>query len=147
MGSPRQLIDAAVDALEEQGVRCLALAPVIETPPLGPSARQFCNSCAVAETKHSPPELLRIAKTIERNFGRKIGGQAWRARVIDIDLVLWSGGIWADENLALPHSRFRERHFVLKPAQAVAPDWRDPVTGLSVKHLYARLTKPRPATR
>ena len=39
----------------------------------------------------------------------------------------------------MPHPRFRERRFVLEPLAEVAPDWRDPVTGLTVAELLARL--------
>jgi len=33
------------------------------------------------------------------------------------------------------------------PAVYVAPDWRDPLTGLATKHLASRLTRRRPAPR
>ena len=146
-GLPRQVIAAALEYLRKADLIVHAVAPVIETPPLGPSARRFCNSAAVVETSQDPQSVLRIAKSIERAFGRRPGGEPWRARVIDIDLVLWSGGIWASNELAIPHSRFRERSFVLDPARHVAPAWRDPISALTVEQLFARLTKARPATR
>ena len=39
----------------------------------------------------------------------------------------------------------RTRPFVLGPLASIAPDWRDPVTGLSVRHLKARLDRKAPA--
>jgi len=39
----------------------------------------------------------------------------------------------------VPHPRFRERRFVLEPLAEVAPDLIDPVTGLSVGQLLARI--------
>ena len=147
LGSPRQVVTAALKALEDANLQIRAVAPVIETPPLGPSARRFCNSAAVVETPQDPQSVLQIAKGIERAFGRKSGGEPWRARVIDIDLVLWTGGIWASDELAIPHPQFRERSFVLGPARYIVPGWCDPITGLTVEQLFARLTKARPATR
>ncbi len=47
-------------------------------------------------------------------------------------------------DLIVPHVSFRERGFVLHPAAALAPDWRDPVGGLTLRQLRARLTRPRP---
>ncbi|RYD41366.1 MAG: 2-amino-4-hydroxy-6-hydroxymethyldihydropteridine diphosphokinase, partial [Verrucomicrobiaceae bacterium] len=67
--------------------------------------------------------------------------------VLDLDIVLWSGGIWVSPGLAIPHPAFRERGFVLSPAMDVAADWRDPVTGLKVRHLFARLTRRSAAPR
>jgi len=37
----------------------------------------------------------------------------------------------------LPHPRIADRAFVLVPLAAVAPDWRDPATGLPVAALLA----------
>ena len=95
------------------------------------------------ETQLGPEALLTLLKRIERAFGRRPGGQRWRARVLDLDLILWSGGPYASAALTIPHPLFRTRAFVLAPALAVAPDWRDPLTGASVRQLHARLTAPR----
>ena len=63
----------------------------------------------------------------------------------------WSGGAWAhddgESSLVIPHPFFRERAFVLGPAATIAGRWRDPLSGLTVRHLLARLTKPPPAPR
>ena len=91
--------------------------------------------------------LLAVLKEIERRFGRRAGGRRWSARVLDLDLVLWSGGAWSSPSLTVPHAAFRERDFVLAPARALVPDWRDPVTNLSLRQLKARLTRPRPMPR
>jgi 2-amino-4-hydroxy-6-hydroxymethyldihydropteridine diphosphokinase len=80
-------------------------------------------------------------QSIEARFGRRRRGQRWRARVLDLDIVLWSGGAWASPGLIVPHVAFRERLFVLGPAAKIAGDWRDPVTGLSLRQLLARLKR------
>ncbi len=90
--------------------------------------------------------MLDELKRIEAAFGRR-RGQRWSDRVIDLDIVLWSGGAWSSAGLTVPHPEFRNRDFVLGPLLRVAPDWRDPVTGLSMRHLAARLTRRRAARR
>jgi 2-amino-4-hydroxy-6-hydroxymethyldihydropteridine diphosphokinase len=50
-----------------------------------------------------------------------------------------------DDLLCIPHREMRIRPFVLGPLASIAPDWRDPVTGLSVRHLKARLDRKAPA--
>lgn len=141
-GAPREVLAAALERLAAEGVRVTAAAPVIETAPVGPSIRRYANSAALIETKLEPEALLALLKRIEREFGRRASGQRWRARVLDLDLVLWSGGVYASDALTIPHPLFRERDFVLTPALAVAPAWRDPLTGLTLRHLHARLTRP-----
>jgi 7,8-dihydro-6-hydroxymethylpterin-pyrophosphokinase len=41
----------------------------------------------------------------------------------------------------VPHPRFRERFFVLGPLAELAPDLRDPVSGLRVSELLRALLR------
>jgi 2-amino-4-hydroxy-6-hydroxymethyldihydropteridine diphosphokinase len=36
------------------------------------------------------------------------------------------------------------RAFVLQPLAEIAPAWRDPISGATMRQLFARLTAPRP---
>jgi 2-amino-4-hydroxy-6-hydroxymethyldihydropteridine diphosphokinase len=146
-GWPKAVLAAALERLEAEGPKIIAAAPPIVTDPIGPSIRRYANSAALVETALTPPELLTLLKRIEREFGRRPGGQRWRARVLDLDIVLWSGGPYVDETLTIPHPLFRERDFVLGPSSAIVPYWRDPVTGLTLGQLHARLTGRRPLLR
>lgn len=138
-GGPVAEVRAAIAALE--GV--VAVSPIIASAPLGPSIRRFANAAVLLESALEPPELLARLKAIERAFGRRRGAR-WGARVIDLDIVLWSGGSWGTAALTVPHIAFRDRGFVLDPLRTIAPDWRDPVTGLSIRQLHARLHKRAP---
>ncbi|WP_374592034.1 2-amino-4-hydroxy-6-hydroxymethyldihydropteridine diphosphokinase [Novosphingobium sp.] len=142
-GAPAGVLAAALDALAAQGIAVLAAAPVLQSAPLGPSRRRYANGAALIESELDPEELLALLKSTERLFGRRSGGQRWASRVLDLDIVLWSGGAWSSPDLTVPHKSFRQRGFVLRPARALAPLWRDPITGLSLNHLHARLTQPR----
>ncbi|WP_394730022.1 2-amino-4-hydroxy-6-hydroxymethyldihydropteridine diphosphokinase [Altererythrobacter sp. GH1-8] len=147
VGGPRQVIAAAISDLEDLGLRFHGISPLICSAPVGPSQRQYANAAAVVETFRTPPSMLLLARAVEQGLGRKRRGQVWRSRTLDIDIVLWDGGMFAIDDLVIPHPRFRDRDFVLGPAKAIAGDWRDPVTGLSCAHLFARLTRPRPVPR
>ena len=131
-GGPAQSVRAALAAIG--GV--VAVSAVIETVPVGPSQRRFANMAAIVETIEAPDALLARLKAIERGFGRR-RGQRWGARVIDIDIILWSGGIWASPGLTIPHPAFRLRGFVLRPLAQIAPRWRDPVSGRTIRQLVA----------
>ena len=147
LGSPEQVLVAALLDLNRKGLKLMASAKTIRSAPLGPSRRRYANSAALVKSKLDPPELLARLKHIEAKFGRRRGGQRWTARVLDLDIVLWSGGVWSSPGLTVPHREFRGRSFVLAPALTIASTWRDPITGLSLRHLQARLTRPRPAPR
>jgi 2-amino-4-hydroxy-6-hydroxymethyldihydropteridine diphosphokinase len=133
-GAPAEEVRAALAAIG--GV--VMTSPLVATAPLGPARRRFVNAAALVESDDSPPELLARLKTIEGAFGRR-RGQRWTDRVIDLDIILWSGGAWSSDGLTVPHPEFRRRDFVLRPLVAIVPDWRDPLTGLTVRQLAARV--------
>jgi len=147
LGSPRAVLHNAARLIAEDGAKVLALSRVIETRPIGPSLRRYANAVLLARSKRPPKAMLKHLLAIEAACGRRRMGQRWRSRVLDLDIVLWDGGIVAKPRLALPHPRFRERDFVLGPAAQIAPNWRDPVTNLSLAQLHARLTRPRALPR
>lgn len=132
-GTPSEEIRAALAAVG--GV--VIASRIIMTAPVGPSGRRFANMAAIIETPLTPPQLLKLLKQVERDFGRR-RGQRWGSRVIDLDIILWRGGSWSDGALTVPHRAFRTRRFVLDPLAAIAPGWRDPVTGLSMRQLRHR---------
>lgn len=141
--SPRAALAAALAALPARGIAVEQVAPVLDTAPLGPSRRRFANSAALIATPLGPAALLHQLKQVERQLGRR-PGQRWGARAIDLDIILWSGGRFLSRTLTIPHPHWRERPFVLTPLLAVAPAWRDPWSGRTIRHLAARLA---PLTR
>jgi 2-amino-4-hydroxy-6-hydroxymethyldihydropteridine diphosphokinase len=145
-GRPGQVLRAALAELPGEGIAVERASPVISSAPLGPSRRRFANAAAVVSAGMEPGEFFAVLQAIESRFGRR-RGQRWSARVLDLDIVLWEGGPYADSRLIIPHPRFRERAFVLQPCAQVAPNCRDPVTGLTIRQLHARLTRPRAAPR
>jgi len=123
-----------------------ARSPVIASAPIGAAPRIFANAVAQLETDLAPPALLRELKRFERDFGRR-PGKTWGDRVLDLDIVLWSGGRWHSRRLHIPHRGLAARSFVLGPATAIAPGWRDPDSGLTLRQLQARLTRPQALPR
>lgn len=144
-GSPGKVLRAALERIQADELDVLAVSPFLSTPPMGPSRRRYTNAAALIHCTLMPDALLARLQAIEHAFGRKRRGRRWQARVLDLDIVLWSGGEWSSPGVTVPHPHFHYRAFVLQPAAAIAPMWRDPLTGLTVRHLHARLTGPRPA--
>jgi 2-amino-4-hydroxy-6-hydroxymethyldihydropteridine diphosphokinase len=150
-GAPRAVLGAAVAAMRQGGLAVRAVAPVIESAPVGPSWRRYANGAAVVGTALAPPDLLALLQRIEAGFGRR-RARRWGTRVLDLDIVLWQGGVWRSGGagrlfLNVPHGAFRARGFVLGPAAAIAPAWRDPITGFTLRQLHTRLTRRRHTPR
>lgn len=137
-GSPARTLRAAADLLGADLVSSIHL-----TPAMGPAGRSFANAAMLLSTPLAPPELLAALKRTEAEFGRR-AGRRWGARVLDLDIILWSGGAWSEPQLTIPHPAFRARLFVLAPLAEVAPGWRDPLSGLTVRRLLARARRRRP---
>ena len=138
-GSPREVVATAMDLLDGTAGTVASRSRIIDSAPVGPSQRRFANAAILLETRLNPLSLLTVLQEAEVAFGRRKLGRRWRARVLDLDIVMWSGGSVAHPDLTVPHPLFRERDFVLQPAAQIAPCWRDPLTALTLRQLGARL--------
>jgi 2-amino-4-hydroxy-6-hydroxymethyldihydropteridine diphosphokinase len=139
-GRPPQVVAAAVARLDEE-FGLFDASPIVLNAAHGGAGRDFANAVAMVESGLEPAEVLRRLKRIEREFGRR-RGKRWGPRVLDLDLVLWSGGKFGSRQLTIPHPQLTRRNFVLGPLAAIAPGWR--VKGLTIRHLAHRLARGRP---
>ena len=112
-----------------------------ETVPVGVRGPQslFLNAALVGGTDLSAHQLLAFLLAIESDRGRERPFPG-AARTLDLDLVLLGDQVIDEPRLTVPHPRFRERLFVLEPLLEIAPDLRDPVTGKTVRELFALMT-------
>jgi 2-amino-4-hydroxy-6-hydroxymethyldihydropteridine diphosphokinase len=107
-----------------------------DTAPVGVSPDQphYLNGVVVGETSLSARQLMDRLLEIEAAAGRT-RPSPMAPRTLDLDLILFGDKKIEEPGLTVPHPRFRERLFVLEPLAEVAPDWIDPVTGLSISAL------------
>ena len=140
-GAPAGVVASAIATLDER-FTLFDASPLILNPATGGAGREFANAVALIESDLEPRPLLAALKSIERRFGRR-PGRRWGPRVLDLDIVAWSGGKVASRTLTIPHPRLTQRSFVLAPLAAIAPDWRI-VGALTARHLAARLARAVP---
>jgi 2-amino-4-hydroxy-6-hydroxymethyldihydropteridine diphosphokinase len=102
------------------------------------SQHMFYNQCLQLETKLSPDVLLQKLLQIEEGMDRKRNDNGYADRPIDLDILFYNDRIIQAEDLQVPHPRITERRFVLQPLHEIAPDKKDPLTGLTVAEQLER---------
>jgi 2-amino-4-hydroxy-6-hydroxymethyldihydropteridine diphosphokinase len=126
----------AVDALATV-LSDLRVSPLLNTAPVDVPDDQpdYLNAVVVGRTTLPPRALLDQLLAFEAARGRVRPGLR-SARTLDLDLVLYGTRVIDEPGLQVPHPRFRERDFVLGPLAALAPRWRDPVSGQTLAALW-----------
>jgi 2-amino-4-hydroxy-6-hydroxymethyldihydropteridine diphosphokinase len=138
-GRPADVVETAIARLDQE-FGLFDASPIVLNAAHGGAGREFANAVALVESSLDPLEMLKSVKMLERAFGRR-PGRRWGPRVLDLDLILWSGGKFRSRALTIPHPELQHRSFVLQPLAAIAPRWR---TGaLNVRHLAYRLARRR----
>ena len=101
----------------------------------------FLNIALLGATALSPDELLRFAKEIEGEAGRKAGPK-WGPRELDIDIILMGDRVVREPHLAIPHPAMAGRRFCLVPVAEIAPDLAVPPGGRTVRDLLLACEDP-----
>lgn len=142
LGDKDNNLRTAVRLMQERIGKVISLSSFYETAPWGfQSEHSFLNAAACIKTRLSAEQLLLVTQQIERELGRtqKSSGNAYKDRLIDIDLLMYDDlQIHADQ-LVLPHPLMTERRFVLEPLAEIAPEIIHPVTGKTIRELLELL--------
>jgi 2-amino-4-hydroxy-6-hydroxymethyldihydropteridine diphosphokinase len=139
-GTPRATLEAAMRALEAQGLTIVARSPLYESEPVPVSDQPwYLNAVVEVATDRSPAEVLALLHSVENAFGR-VRAVRNEARVLDLDLLDHRGTVRdGPDSPLLPHPRLTDRAFVLLPLRDIAPDWRHPVSGRTIAELLESL--------
>ena len=139
-GTPRATLEAAMRALEAQGLMIVARSPLYESEPVPVSDQPwYLNAVVEVATDLSPAEVLALLHSVENAFGR-VRAVRNEARVLDLDLLDHRGTVRdGPDSPLLPHPRLSDRAFVLLPLRDIAPGWRHPASRRTIAELLESL--------
>ncbi|HEX6900586.1 MAG TPA: 2-amino-4-hydroxy-6-hydroxymethyldihydropteridine diphosphokinase [Thermoanaerobaculia bacterium] len=123
----------------ESALGPLLVASLYRSRPVSPIPQpDYLNTAVLARTSLAPGELLVLTQSLEHDAGRR-DGPRFGPRPLDVDLLLYGDLQLESPELTVPHPRLRERRFVLEPLADIAPDWRVPPDGATVRELLEKL--------
>ncbi len=158
-GPPERSVRLAFDRIEAAFGGVTGKSLLYRTPcfPTG-SGPDYVNAAfslkLPARGAPAPHEVLKTLHEIEADFRRERAVR-WGARTLDLDLLAVGSVVLPDAatqatwrnltadaqaravpgTLILPHPRMQDRAFVLVPLADVAPDWRHPLTHVTVRQM------------
>lgn len=133
LGDRGQQIANALQRLERPETKMLRVSSIYQSAPLGPVADQplFFNAVAEVQTCLAPGRLLERMLAVEDAMKRERTVHQG-PRTIDLDLLLFDDVVARWPELTLPHPRFHQRAFVLRPLLELCPELIDPKSGAKV---------------
>ncbi|MFH7028797.1 MAG: 2-amino-4-hydroxy-6-hydroxymethyldihydropteridine diphosphokinase [Heteroscytonema crispum UTEX LB 1556] len=139
LGDSLAILEAALKNLDQtSGITVKSHSSWYKTAPIGPPQPDYLNGCAILEVELSPQELLETLLGVEQEFGR-VRLEHWGPRTLDLDLLLFDDLVLDTPTLQIPHPRMTQRAFVLLPLAEIAPNWIEPVSGLTISELVQRI--------
>ncbi|MCL7715039.1 2-amino-4-hydroxy-6-hydroxymethyldihydropteridine diphosphokinase [Stenotrophomonas mori] len=132
---PHHHLQAAVEVLRAR-FGTLVVSPAYRTPAVGFEGPDFLNNAVLLETDLPLPVLDAWLHAVEDAHGRDRSGPRFSDRTLDIDVVYYGDlVVEGPGHLRIPRPELKHA-FVLKPLADIAPDFIDPVRGLSLRQLW-----------
>ena len=121
---PERQIEQALGLVAEiPGTRLFSVSSLYRSAPFGGIEQpDFVNAVASVLTQLGALELLAQLQDVENRQGRERDETRWGPRVLDLDLLVYSGQTISEPGLLVPHPGIGERNFVLLPLEEIAPD-------------------------
>jgi len=96
---------------------------------VGFAGADFLNLAVSLQCEDSPLAICDAIEIIHDLAGRVRGGDKWKSRTLDIDLLLYDDLVMDERPVRVPRDDILRYSFVLRPLAELAPDQVHPVTG------------------
>ena len=135
LGNRKQNLKNCISQISKQIGNVLFESNVYENPAQGfESKNDFLNACIKVKTELKAFEVLSQIQDIEKKMGRIRKTNSYEDRIIDIDIILLNNELIETKKLTIPHKKYRERIFVLKPLLEIG-NYLDPQLFLTTEEL------------
>lgn len=128
LGNKLKNLQQAIDLIDEKIGSVAKISSVYKTASWGFESEDFYNICVQVSTGLNPENLLKAIHKIELSLGRKRTlEKEYKARTIDIDVLLFDNEIIFSKELIVPHKEMLSRKFVMIPLVEIAPNLIHPI--------------------
>ena len=139
---PQRYLAAAVSALREH-FGDITVSPAYRSKAVGFAGADFVNLAVGLDTDLSPSALNDWLHALEDRHGRRRDVPRYSDRTLDLDIVFYDALITQGTgHLQIPRGELKHA-FVLRPIADIAPDFRHPVSGLSMAELWVAFPAER----
>jgi 2-amino-4-hydroxy-6-hydroxymethyldihydropteridine diphosphokinase len=122
LGDTTAMVRQAIEALAHlPQTRLHRASSLYRSAPYEAQGPDFINAVALVDTQLSPDDLLSALQAMELEQGRERPYKN-APRTLDLDLIFYGDERHQTERLTLPHPRWHERAFVLRPLAEVWPE-------------------------
>ena len=136
IGERLLFIQEAIALIDSKVGKITKKASIYETPAWGFDGHDFLNTCIEIETQFATKECLKLFQEIEIYLGRKAKtSKNYESRVIDIDIIYSTEGIFNYSFITIPHPLLHQRKFVLLPLNDIIPHYKHPLLHKNTKQL------------
>ncbi len=128
LGNKFKNLQQAIDLIDEKIGSVAKISSVYKTASWGFDSDDFYNVCIQVSTGLNPENLMKEIHKIELSLGRKrTSEKQYKARTIDIDVLLFENEIIFSKELIVPHKEMLNRKFVMVPLTEIAPNLIHPI--------------------
>ena len=139
---PQRYLGVAIAALRER-FGGITVSPAYRSKAVGFVGADFVNLAVGLDTELSPEALNDWLHALEDCHGRRRDVPRYSDRTLDLDIVFYDALITQGAgHLQIPRKEIKHA-FVLRPIADIAPDFRHPISGLSMSELWARFPVER----